>query len=168
MAIKVGINGYGRIGRNILRALYESGRSNEIKIVAINDLGDAATNAHLTRHDTTHGKFPGTVDVEGDDLVINGDRIRVFADDDPAKHRLEQRGCRHGAGVHRVVRQQGQGFGASPGRRQESHHFSARRRGRGCHRGIWRESQNPQIHAHRDLQRLLYHQLPGTAGQGAA
>ncbi|MDE2345404.1 MAG: type I glyceraldehyde-3-phosphate dehydrogenase [Gammaproteobacteria bacterium] len=85
MAIKVGINGYGRIGRNILRALYESGRSNEIKVVAINDLGDAATNAHLTRHDTTHGKFPGSVAVEGDNLVINGDRIRVFAEREPGK-----------------------------------------------------------------------------------
>ncbi|HVA54886.1 MAG TPA: type I glyceraldehyde-3-phosphate dehydrogenase, partial [Gammaproteobacteria bacterium] len=85
MAIKVGINGYGRIGRNILRALYESKRNNEIKIVAINDLGDAATNAHLTRHDTTHGKFPGTVTVEGDNLLVNGDKIRVFAERDPAK-----------------------------------------------------------------------------------
>ncbi|NNE37932.1 MAG: erythrose-4-phosphate dehydrogenase, partial [Gammaproteobacteria bacterium] len=63
MAIKIGINGYGRIGRNILRALYESGRTDEIQIVAINDLGDAETNAHLTRYDTAHGKFPGTVSV---------------------------------------------------------------------------------------------------------
>ncbi|MGA9855341.1 MAG: type I glyceraldehyde-3-phosphate dehydrogenase [Gammaproteobacteria bacterium] len=85
MAIKVGINGYGRIGRNILRALYESKRNHDIKIVAINDLGDAATNAHLTRHDTTHGKFPGTVSVEGDNLLVNGDKIRVFAERDPAK-----------------------------------------------------------------------------------
>ncbi|MHB8404589.1 MAG: type I glyceraldehyde-3-phosphate dehydrogenase [Gammaproteobacteria bacterium] len=83
--IKVGINGYGRIGRNILRALYESKRNNEIKIVAINDLGDAATNAYLTRHDTTHGRFPGTVTVDGDYLLVNGDRIRVFAERDPAK-----------------------------------------------------------------------------------
>ncbi len=85
MPIKVGINGYGRIGRNILRALYESKRNHDIKIVAINDLGDAATNAHLTRHDTTHGKFPGTVSVEGDNLRVNGDQIRVFAERDPAK-----------------------------------------------------------------------------------
>jgi glyceraldehyde 3-phosphate dehydrogenase len=85
MAIKVGINGYGRIGRNILRALYEAGRSGEISIVAINDLGNAATNAHLTRYDTAHGKFPGTVAVEGDHLVVNGDRIRVLAERDPAK-----------------------------------------------------------------------------------
>ena len=85
MAIKVGINGYGRIGRNVLRALYESGRTNEIQIVALNDLGDANTNAHLTRYDTAHGKFPGTVSVDGDSMVVNGDRIRVLAERDPAK-----------------------------------------------------------------------------------
>jgi glyceraldehyde 3-phosphate dehydrogenase len=84
MAIKVGINGYGRIGRNILRALYESGRNGEISIAAINDLGDANTNAHLTRYDTAHGKFGGTVEVDGDALVVNGDRIRVLAERNPA------------------------------------------------------------------------------------
>jgi glyceraldehyde 3-phosphate dehydrogenase len=85
MAIKVGINGYGRIGRNILRALYEAKRTQEIQIVAINDLGDAKTNAHLTRYDTAHGKFKGTVEVDGDSMVVNGDRIRVLAERDPAK-----------------------------------------------------------------------------------
>ncbi|MDX1653887.1 MAG: type I glyceraldehyde-3-phosphate dehydrogenase [Candidatus Competibacteraceae bacterium] len=85
MAIKVAINGYGRIGRNVLRALYESGRTGEIQIVAINDLGDANTNAHLTRYDTTHGRFPGEVKVEGDSLVVNGDAIKVLAERDPAK-----------------------------------------------------------------------------------
>lgn len=85
MAIKVAINGYGRIGRNILRALYESNRTGAIKIVAINDLGDAETNAHLTRYDTAHGKFPGTVSVEGGDLVVNGDHIKVCAERDPSK-----------------------------------------------------------------------------------
>jgi glyceraldehyde 3-phosphate dehydrogenase len=85
MAIKVAINGYGRIGRNILRALYESGRTDEIQIVAVNDLGDAETNAHLTQYDTTHGRFPGTVEVDGDHMVVNGDRIRVCAERDPAK-----------------------------------------------------------------------------------
>jgi glyceraldehyde 3-phosphate dehydrogenase len=83
--IKVGINGYGRIGRNILRALYESKRNGEIQIVAINDLGDAQTNAHLTRYDTAHGKFPGEVKVDADAMVVNGDRIRVLAERDPAK-----------------------------------------------------------------------------------
>ncbi|MGH8191768.1 MAG: type I glyceraldehyde-3-phosphate dehydrogenase [Rhodanobacteraceae bacterium] len=85
MAIKVAINGYGRIGRNILRALYESNRSGAIRIVAINDLGDAETNAHLTRYDTAHGRFPGTVSVEGGDLVVNGDHIKVCAQRDPSK-----------------------------------------------------------------------------------
>jgi glyceraldehyde 3-phosphate dehydrogenase len=85
MAIKVGINGYGRIGRNVLRGLYESGRTDEVQVVAINDLGDAETNAHLTRYDTAHGKFPGTVAVEGDSLVVNGDRIRVLSERNPAE-----------------------------------------------------------------------------------
>jgi glyceraldehyde 3-phosphate dehydrogenase len=85
MAIKVGINGYGRIGRNILRALYEGKHGNDIKIVAINDLGDANTNAHLTRFDTVHGRFRGEVQVEGDSMVVNGDRIRVVAQRDPTK-----------------------------------------------------------------------------------
>ncbi len=85
MTIKIGINGYGRIGRNILRALFESGRTGELAIVAINDLGDAETNAHLTRYDSAHGKFPGTVSVDGDHLIINGARIRVLSERDPAK-----------------------------------------------------------------------------------
>jgi glyceraldehyde 3-phosphate dehydrogenase len=85
MPIKVGINGYGRIGRNILRALYEANRQKEIQIVAINDLGDAQTNAHLTRYDTVHGKFNGEVKVDGDSMVVNGDRIKVLAERDPAK-----------------------------------------------------------------------------------
>jgi len=84
MTVKVGINGYGRIGRNVLRALYESGRK-DLQIVAVNDLGPAETNAHLTRYDTVHGKFPGTVTVEGDYIVVNGDKIRTLAERDPAK-----------------------------------------------------------------------------------
>jgi glyceraldehyde 3-phosphate dehydrogenase len=85
MTIKVAINGYGRIGRNILRAHYESDKSRDIEIVAINDLGNAQTNAHLTRHDTVHGKFHGTVSVEGDSMVVNGDRIKVLAQRNPAE-----------------------------------------------------------------------------------
>jgi len=85
MAIKVAINGYGRIGRCIMRAVFETGRSDEFDIVAINDLGDADTNAHLTQYDTAHGKFPGTVAVDGGDLVVNGDRVKVFAERDPSK-----------------------------------------------------------------------------------
>ncbi len=85
MTIKVGINGYGRIGRNIMRAVYESERNGEFEIVAINDLGDANTNAHLTQYDTAHGKFPGTVSVEGDNMIVNGDKVRVLSERDPAK-----------------------------------------------------------------------------------
>jgi len=85
MAIKIGINGYGRIGRNIVRAIHEYGRTDEFDVVALNDLGDANTNAHLTRYDTAHGKFNGTVEVDGGDILVNGDRIKVFAERDPAK-----------------------------------------------------------------------------------
>ncbi|MYD76762.1 MAG: type I glyceraldehyde-3-phosphate dehydrogenase [Gammaproteobacteria bacterium] len=84
MTINVAINGYGRIGRNILRARYES-NNEEIRIVAINDLGDARINAHLTRYDTAHGRFPGTVDVDEDSLIINGDRVRVLSERDPSR-----------------------------------------------------------------------------------
>jgi glyceraldehyde 3-phosphate dehydrogenase len=84
MTIRVAINGYGRIGRNILRAHYEGGKKNDIQIVAINDLGNTAHNAHLTRYDTAHGKFPGTVVVEDDFMIVNGDRIKVFAERNPA------------------------------------------------------------------------------------
>ncbi|MFN3567189.1 MAG: type I glyceraldehyde-3-phosphate dehydrogenase, partial [Burkholderiaceae bacterium] len=85
MTIKVAINGYGRIGRNVLRAHYEGGKKHDIRIVAINDLGDPKTNAHLTRHDTVHGPFPGTVAVDGDAMVVNGDRIKVLATRNPAE-----------------------------------------------------------------------------------
>jgi glyceraldehyde 3-phosphate dehydrogenase len=85
MTIKVAINGYGRIGRNILRAHYEGGKKHDLQIVAINDLGDARINAHLTRYDTVHGRFAGTVAVDGDALTINDDRIRVLSTRDPSK-----------------------------------------------------------------------------------
>src|SRR5688572_17065572 len=85
MTVKVAINGYGRIGRNILRAHYEGTKKHDLAIVAINDLGPAATNAHLTQYDTTHGKFPGEVSVDGENMVVNGDRIRVVAQRDPSQ-----------------------------------------------------------------------------------
>ncbi len=85
MAIKVAINGYGRIGRNVMRALYESGMREHIEVVAINDLGDLATNVHLTQYDSVHGRFPGEVGISGKDLMINGDAIRVCAERDPTK-----------------------------------------------------------------------------------
>ena len=85
MTIRVAINGYGRIGRNVRRAHYESGKKHDIEIVAINDLGKPETNAHLTQYDTAHGKFNGDVKVEGDYLVVNGDKIKVLAERDPSK-----------------------------------------------------------------------------------
>lgn len=85
MTIRVAINGYGRIGRNVLRAHYEGGKKHDIEIVAINDLGDPKTNAHLTQYDTAHGRFPGTVTVDGEYMVINGDKIRVLANRNPAE-----------------------------------------------------------------------------------
>ena len=83
MTIRVGINGYGRIGRNVLRALFEAQRTGEIEIVAVNDLGDAATNAHLTRYDSAHGKFPGKVEVKDGNMIVNGHSIKVFSERDP-------------------------------------------------------------------------------------
>ncbi len=85
MIIRVAINGYGRIGRNVLRALYESGKRNQIQIVGINDLGDAHLNAHLTKYDSVHGVFNGTVKFEGDTMFVNGDEIRITSERDPAK-----------------------------------------------------------------------------------
>ena len=85
MTIRVAINGYGRIGRNILRALYESDYRQFIQLVAINDLGDTAFNAHLTQYDSVHGRFPGVVEVKGDNIVINGDQIVTVSERDPSK-----------------------------------------------------------------------------------
>jgi glyceraldehyde 3-phosphate dehydrogenase len=85
MTIKVAINGFGRIGRMVLRAHYEGGKKHSLQFVAINDLGDAATNAHLLKYDTAHGRFPASVRVDGDSMVVNNDRIRVVAERDPAK-----------------------------------------------------------------------------------
>ena len=85
MPVKIAINGYGRIGRNILRALYEGQRRSELEVVAINDLGDANTNAHLTRYDSAHGPFPYDIQVKDNQLVVDGDLIRVCAERNPSK-----------------------------------------------------------------------------------
>ena len=83
MAVKIAINGYGRIGRNILKALFESHRTNELEIVAINDLGDAESNAYLTQYDSAHGTFPFEVEAKDNALIIDGKEIKVFAERDP-------------------------------------------------------------------------------------
>lgn len=84
MSIKIAINGFGRIGRNVTRALYESGKNSEIELVAINDLADLKTNAHLLQYDSVHGRFNGDVSTEGDHLIINGDKVKVCAKRNPA------------------------------------------------------------------------------------
>lgn len=83
MTIRVAINGYGRIGRMVLRAHYEYGKKHDIEIVAINASGSAETNVHLTKYDTTHGRFNADVSLDGDYMVVNGDRIRLFSTRDP-------------------------------------------------------------------------------------
>jgi len=84
MAVRIGINGFGRIGRNILRAIAESGRK-DVEVVAINDLGPVETNAHLLRFDSVHGRFPGTVTVEGDSISLGNGKIKVTAERDPSR-----------------------------------------------------------------------------------
>ncbi len=92
MAIKVAINGYGRIGRNVLRAIYESGRNKEIQVVAINDLSCLESFVHLTKYDTAHGKFPGEISIDGDHMVVNGDRILGVSERSPAKQPWKELG----------------------------------------------------------------------------
>lgn len=84
MAIRVGINGFGRIGRQSMKAMLER-HPNALEVVAINDLTDSATNAHLLRYDSTYGRFPGEVQVEGNDLIVNGKHIKVFSEKDPGQ-----------------------------------------------------------------------------------
>ena len=83
MTIRVAINGFGRIGRNVLRAHYESGKKHDVEIVAVNSPGDVNINAHLLRYDSCHGRFNATVETDGDDMIVNGDRMRVFGTRDP-------------------------------------------------------------------------------------
>ena len=85
MAIRVAINGFGRIGRNVLRALYENNYRDRIQVVAINDLGDAAINAHLFQYDSVHGHFGGEVSHDDDSITINGDHIAISAIRNPAE-----------------------------------------------------------------------------------
>lgn len=85
MTIRVAINGFGRIGRNVLRALYEGNYRQQIQVVAINDLGDAATNAHLFKYDSVHGIFAGDVETDSESITINGDKIAISAMRNPAE-----------------------------------------------------------------------------------
>lgn len=85
MTIRVAINGFGRIGRNVLRALYENSYRDRLQVVAINDLGDPSLNAHLLRHDTVHGHFPFKVEHDAESITVDGDRIAISSERDPAK-----------------------------------------------------------------------------------
>src|SRR2546428_8851315 len=91
MVVRVGINGFGRIGRNVLRAIAESGRK-DIEVVGINDLGPVETNAHLLRYDSVHGRFPGTVTVDGDSISLGNGKIKVTAAKDPSPAPLQDLG----------------------------------------------------------------------------
>ena len=83
MTIRVAINGFGRIGRNVLRAHYEYAKQHDVEIVAINSPGDLAVNAHLLKYDTVHGRFTTPVETDGKDMIVGGDRIHVFKTRDP-------------------------------------------------------------------------------------
>jgi glyceraldehyde 3-phosphate dehydrogenase len=83
MTVKVGINGFGRVGRQSFKAILER-HPHDIEVVAINDITDVATNAHLLKYDSSYGRFPGSVEASGSDLVVNGKPVRVFAEKDPA------------------------------------------------------------------------------------
>ena len=85
MAIRVAINGFGRIGRNVFRAMFESGQQDQFDVVAVNDLGDADANAHLLQYDTAHGRFPENVRVEGDGVLVGDKQVRVLAERDPSQ-----------------------------------------------------------------------------------
>jgi len=168
MPVKVAINGYGRIGRNVLRALYEGKRNGEIAIVAINDLGDAKTNAHLTRHDTAHGKFPGTVAVDGDCMVVNGDRIRVLAKRNPAELPWGELGVDVVLECTGLFTSKEKASAHLQGGAKKVRHLGSRRQGRGCHHRLRREPPVAEGVPHRHLQCLLHHQLPRAAGEAAA
>ena len=145
MTIKVAINGYGRIGRNILRAHYEGGKKHDIQIVAINDLGDAETNAHLTQ--LRHRARPvsrARSTVDGDYMVVNGDRIRVLAQRNPAELPWGELGVDVVLECTGFFTTQGKGGGAPEGRREESHHLGARRQGRRRDHRLRRQPQRAE------------------------
>ena len=127
MTVRVAINGFGRIGRNVLRAIVEADRT-DIEVVAINDLGPVETNAHLLRYDCVHGRFPGTVTVEGDTINVGNGAIKVTADQGSGHAAVEGPRRRHRAGMHRHLHRQGQGLDASDRRRQARADLGARPR----------------------------------------
>lgn len=135
MTIRVAINGYGRIGRNVLRALHESGKREQIQIVALNDLGDAQINAHLTRFDTVHGRFNGNVEAGDDCLIVNGDRIRTLSERDPARLPWKELGVDVVYECTGLFTERDPGRGPPGSGRAQGDHQRPRQRRR-CHRGV--------------------------------
>ena len=168
MPVKLAINGYGRIGRMVLRALYESGRRDDMQIVAVNDLGDAQTNAHLTRYDSAHGRFPFPVEVGDGELVVDGDSVKVFAERNPADLPWKELGVDIVLECTGLFRTKDKASAHLDRRREESRRLGP---GRDQHRRncrLWRQPPYPGRLPPRHFQRLLHHQLPGAGGQGAA
>ena len=166
MALRVAINGFGRIGRLVLRSIYEHGRR-DIEVVAINDLGPVETNAHLLRYDSTHGRFPGTVTVDGDTMDLGLGPIKMHRHPQPGRAAAPRAGRRPGDGVHRPVHLQGQGPGAHRRRRQAGADLRPGRRRVEDHR-LRGEPRDPDRRGRDRLQRLVHHQLPGPGRQGPA
>ena len=166
-AVKVGINGFGRIGRNLFRAAYEAG--SELEFVAVNDITDAATLAHLLKYDSILGRFPGRVEARDEALAVDGHEIKVLAERDPAGAAVARAGGRGRDRVHRPVHEARRRGQAPGGRGSEGDHLRAGHRSR-RHRGArcqLRSGLRPRS-APDHLQRLLHDELPGAGGQGAA
>ena len=165
MSVSVAINGFGRIGRNILRAMVEAGRT-DIEVVAVNDLAPVETNAHLLRFDSVHGRFPGEVTVKGDTIDCGNGAIKVTADQGPSATAVEGARHRHRARVHRHLHVEGEGGAPSYGRRQARADLGAGRRRR-PHRRLRRQPRQADQGARGRLQCVLHDQLPGAGRQGA-
>ena len=165
MSVRVAINGFGRIGRNILRAIVEADR-HDIEVIAVNDLAPVETNAHLLRYDFGARPLPRRGHRQGRQHQRRQRRHQVHRRTRSGKAAVARARHRHCAGMHRHLHHQGQGRGASDRRRQARPDLGAGRRRR-SHRGLRRQSRQAHQGAHRRLQRLMHHQLPGAGGQSA-
>ena len=165
MAIRVAINGFGRIGRLVLRSIVETGRR-DIEVVAVNDLGPVATNAHLLRYDSVHGRFPASVTVDGDIMTAAGHKIKVTAIKDPDPVAAQGTGCGHRAGMHGHLLGASQGGAASGSRRQARAGLGPVGRRR-PHGRLWRQRPQADQRTFRRFQRLVHDQLSRPGRQGA-
>ena len=158
MAVKVGINGFGRIGRNVVRAGL---RNPEIEFVAVNDLTDTKTLAHLLKYDSVLGQLHADVKADADTITVNGKTIKVFAIKDPGGARLELGRRADRDRIHRPVHRR-QGCLQAPARhREEGHHLRAGEERRHHHRARRQRQHVRSGQAQHHLERLLHHQLPG-------